>query len=73
MSFRGTTITNPDIITVLDGGDLPEAERGRFDIARIHNLLTNMLLRLKAGEFKDLPRLVDVLRLHGFLPSFDAC
>jgi hypothetical protein len=29
-------------------------------------------LQLKAADFKDLPRLVDVLMLHGFLPSFEA-
>jgi hypothetical protein len=43
-----------------------------FDLAQIHNLLLNLFLQLKAGDFKDLPRLVDVLKLHGFLPSLDA-
>ena len=38
----------------------------------IHNLLHNLYLHLKANNFKDLARLVDVLRLHGFLPYFDA-
>jgi hypothetical protein len=41
-------------------------------MAQIHNLLLNLYLHLKAGNFKDLARLVDVLKLHGFLPSFDA-
>jgi hypothetical protein len=34
--------------------------------------VTLPLLHLKTGEFKDFARLVDVLRLHGFLLSFDA-
>jgi hypothetical protein len=46
-------------------------ERGRVETAQIHNLLLNLYLRLKARDFKDLARLVDVLSLHGFLPSFD--
>ena len=49
-----------------------KTERGRVETAQIHNLLLNLYLHLKAGNFKDLARLVDVLNLHGFLPSFDA-
>ena len=48
------------------------AERGRVETAQIHNLLLHLYLHLKAANFKDLARLVDVLSLHGFLPSFDA-
>jgi hypothetical protein len=48
------------------------AEKPGFDLARIRNLLQNLCLRLKAGDFKDLARLEDVLKLHGFLPSLDA-
>jgi hypothetical protein len=44
----------------------------RVELTHFHNLLCNLYLHLKAGEFKDLARLVDVLKLHGFLPSFDA-
>jgi hypothetical protein len=51
---------------------LPEAETGRVELAQSHNLLCKLYLHLKAGDFKDLARLVDVLKLHGFLPSFDA-
>jgi hypothetical protein len=51
---------------------LIETERGRVETAQIHNLLSKLYLHLKAGDFKDLARLVDVLKLHGFLPSFDA-
>jgi len=47
-------------------------ERGRVELAQIHNLLLHLYLHLKAGNYKDLARLVDVLKLHGFLPSFDA-
>jgi hypothetical protein len=47
-------------------------EKGRAETAQIHNLLSNLYLHLKAGNFKDLARLVDVLKLHGFLPSFGA-
>jgi len=47
-------------------------ERGRVETAQIHNLLLHLYLHLKAANFKDLARLVDVLSLHGFLPSFDA-
>ncbi|MGA2439499.1 MAG: hypothetical protein ABSH08_00950 [Tepidisphaeraceae bacterium] len=50
---------------------LNKAERGRVETAQIHNLLLTLYLHLKAGDFKDLARLVDVLKLHGFLPSFD--
>ena len=49
-----------------------KTERGRVETAQIHNLLSHLYLHLKAGNFKDLARLVDVLKLHGFLPSFDA-
>jgi hypothetical protein len=48
-----------------------ETERGRFDSATIRNLLSALYLRLIASDFKELGRLVDVLKLHGFLPSFD--
>jgi hypothetical protein len=49
-----------------------KAERGRVDPALITNLLKTLALRLNAGTDNDLARLVDVLKLHGFLPSFDA-
>ena len=39
---------------------------------QIYNLLQLLYLHLKAGNLKDLARLVDVLSLHGFLPSLDA-
>jgi hypothetical protein len=45
---------------------------GRVETAQIHNLLLKLYLRLKAGDLKDLARLEDVLKLHGFLSSFDA-
>jgi hypothetical protein len=51
---------------------LRKTERGRFETAQIHNLLLKLYLHLKARDFKDLARLVDVLNLHDFLPSFDA-
>jgi hypothetical protein len=41
-------------------------------MAQIHNLLLKLYLHLKAGDFKDLARLVDVLSLHGFFTIFDA-
>jgi len=47
-------------------------ERGGFEVIRLRNLLLKLYLHLKAGEFRDLWRLNDVLKLHGFLPSFDA-
>jgi hypothetical protein len=47
-------------------------ERPGFDITQIHKLFLNLILGLKASEFKDLARLEDVLKLHGFLPSFGA-
>ena len=46
-------------------------ERGGVEMAQIHNLLLNLYLHLRTGSFKDLARLADVLKLHGFLPSFD--
>jgi hypothetical protein len=46
-------------------------ERGRVESAQTHKLLLSLYLHLKASDFKDLARLVDVLNLHGFLPSFD--
>ena len=49
-----------------------KTEKGRFETVQLHNLLQHLYLHLKAGNFKDLARLVDVLKLHGFLPSFDA-
>jgi hypothetical protein len=49
-----------------------KTERGRVETAQIHNLLSTLYLHLKTSDFKDLARLVDVLNLHGFLPSFDA-
>jgi hypothetical protein len=39
-------------------------------VAQIRNLLLNLFLQLKAGEFKDLPRLINVLKLHGFFIIF---
>jgi len=47
-------------------------ERGGFDQPRVAKLLKNLCLRLKSLEAKDFDRLVDVLFLHGFLPSRDA-
>ena len=52
--------------------NLNSAERPGFDLTRIRNLLQNLCLSLNAGDFKDLARLEDVLKLHGFLPSIDA-
>jgi hypothetical protein len=52
--------------------NLCRPERRGVETAQIRNLLLNLYLHLKAGDFKDLARLVDVLSLHGFLPSFDA-
>jgi hypothetical protein len=49
-----------------------EADRPGFDVAKIRNLFLDLYLHLKAGDFRDLPRLIDVLKLHGFLPFFDA-
>jgi hypothetical protein len=48
------------------------AERGRVDRAKICKVLHALTLRLNAGNDNDLARLVDVLKLHGFLPYFDA-
>jgi hypothetical protein len=61
-------LTNKDLMNASRN----ETERGGVESAQIHNLLLNLYLHLKAGDFKDLARLVDVLKLHGFLPSFDA-
>jgi hypothetical protein len=47
-------------------------ERAGLIQPEIRNLLTQLYLHLKASDLKDLARLVDVLKLHGFLPSFDA-
>jgi hypothetical protein len=55
----------------LMNADALATERGGVETAQIHNLLLTLYLHLKAGDFKDLARLVDVLKLHGFLPSFD--
>lgn len=44
----------------------------RVETVQIYNLLISLYLRLKAGDHKDLDRLIDLLKLHGFLPSFDA-
>jgi hypothetical protein len=49
-----------------------ETERGRVELSEFHNLLLNLYFQLKERDFKDLPRLLDVLMLHGFLPSLDA-
>ena len=48
------------------------AERGGLESGQIRNLLQSLYLRLKDGNPNDLARLVDVLTLHGFLPSLDA-
>jgi hypothetical protein len=48
------------------------ALKGGVETAQTRNLLLNLYLHLKAGNFKDLARLVDVLSLHCFLPSFNA-
>ncbi len=45
---------------------------GGVETAQLRNLLLDLYLHLKGTDFKDLARLVDVLKLHGFLPSFDA-
>jgi hypothetical protein len=47
-------------------------ERPGFDNAEIRKVLSALYLRLISSDCKDLARLVDVLKLHGFLPSFDA-
>jgi len=49
-----------------------ETERAGFDPAPIRKLLRVLYLQLKASDFKELSRLVDVLKLHGFLLSYDA-
>jgi hypothetical protein len=47
-------------------------ERPGFDCAEIRKVLSALYLRLISSDGKDLARLVDVLKLHGFLPSYDA-
>ena len=47
------------------------AEKGRFDKPEIYKVLQNLYLRLKHGNAKDLERLVDILKLHDFLPYLD--
>jgi hypothetical protein len=54
-------------------GAIP-TERGRVNQAQICKVLKSLCLRLNAGNDNDLDRLVDVLKLHGFLPSLtDVC
>jgi hypothetical protein len=52
--------------------NLTVVRRARFETAQIRNLLLHLHLHLKAGNANDLARLIDVLKLHGYLPSFDA-
>jgi hypothetical protein len=47
-------------------------EREGFDRPEIRNLLIKLYLRIKSCNERDLARLEDVLKLHGFLPSRDA-
>jgi hypothetical protein len=47
-------------------------ERPGFDIAEIRNVLSALYLQLISSDGKDLARLADVLKLHDFLPSYDA-
>jgi hypothetical protein len=47
-------------------------EQGGFERIEIANMLKELCLRLNANNGSDLARLVDVLKLHGFLPSCDS-
>jgi len=44
-------------------------ERGGFDQALFCKICRQLCLRLKSSDDRELSRLIDVLFLHGFLPS----
>jgi hypothetical protein len=48
-----------------------EKKRGRVESAQTRNLLCRLYLHLTASDFKDLERLADVVKLNGFLRSFE--